>query len=467
MEYERIHKPSLQGGGLSPAKLRAMILGGAEKRKKEEEEIESRFYFRSNSGSEIESRRGSTSDDCRDLDMVSSHTSSSSRVRSQDEESLDLEIGMPGFEFQKAGRGSGGGGAQRPPLASPFLKPAPSKWDEAQKWINSPGPNKNSRGGVTAMGKKMGSRPPPAKVVLEVMEEGETKRVDVGHGKKNVGLMEIPSHVLVENSITEFPTVFNPHDSSMSVQNDTAMTLITPLSTARSVCMRDMGTEMTPIASQEPSRTGTPIRSTTPARSPTSSQPSSPKITAPRSTHVRFVGCNEEIDRKELSEKEQRMKTREEIKVLGTQLGKKNIAAWADKQEEEKDGSTSLENVMDEQTQQGASEIRATTWEEAEKAKYQARFKREEIRIQAWEDHQKAQIDAEMKKIEVTVERMKADAHEKFMKKQAAVRQKAETKLQAAVAKRNQQAVKIAQQVEYIRKTGRIPSTFSCWGWCI
>ena len=87
MEYERIHNPSpqvrnliflslfqfmmicssigydlasdlgLQGGGLSPAKLRAMLLGGADKRKKEEDEIESRFYFRSNSGSEIESRR--------------------------------------------------------------------------------------------------------------------------------------------------------------------------------------------------------------------------------------------------------------------------------------------------------------------------------------------------------------------------------------------------------------------------
>ncbi|KAM0942187.1 putative remorin [Dioscorea sansibarensis] len=388
---------------------------------------------------------GSTSDDCRDLDMVSSHTSSSSRVRSQDEESLDSEIGMQGFEFQKAGRGVG---VLRPPLASPFLKPAPSKWDDAQKWINSPGTNKNGRVGVTVMGKKSGNRPlpQPAKVVLEVMEEGETKRVDLGQGKKNA-----------DNSVTEFATVCSRHDSSISIQSDAATSLINPASTARSVCMRDMGTEMTPIASQEPSRTGTPIRSTTPALSPNSSRLSSP---------LRSVS-NEETDRKESSEREVQMKIREEIKVLGTQLGKKNIAAWADREQEEKARSTSFKkNVINEQPQQSVAEIRATAWEEAEKAKYLARFKREEIRIQAWEDHQKAQIDTEMKKIEATVERMKADAHERFLKKQASIRQKAETKLQAAIDKRNQQATKIARQVEYIRKTGRVPSSFACWDWC-
>lgn len=149
---------------------------------------------------------GSTSDDCRDLDMVSSHTSSSSRVRSQDEESLDSEIGMQGFEFQKAGRG---GGVLRPPLASPFLKPAPSKWDDAQKWINSPGPNKNGRVGVTVMGKKLGNRPPPppAKVVLEVMEEGETKRVDLGQEKKNA-----------DNSVNDFASKECSQISRFSIQ---------------------------------------------------------------------------------------------------------------------------------------------------------------------------------------------------------------------------------------------------------
>lgn len=48
----------------------------------------------------------------------------------------------------------------------------------------------------------------------------------------------------------------------------------------------------------------------------------------------------------------------------------------------------------------------------------------------------------------------------------AAVRHKAEEKLAAADAKRNKQAAKTEQQADYIRRTGRIPSSFSCWGWC-
>ena len=45
-----------------------------------------------------------------------------------------------------------------------------------------------------------------------------------------------------------------------------------PTSNVRSNSMRDMGTEMTPIASQEPSRIGTPLRATTPStRSPINS----------------------------------------------------------------------------------------------------------------------------------------------------------------------------------------------------
>lgn len=52
------------------------------------------------------------------------------------------------------------------------------------------------------------------------------------------------------------------------------------------------------------------------------------------------------------------------------------------------------------------------------------------------------------------------------MNKLAATRLKAEEKRMAAEAKRNQQAAKTAQEVEYIRRTGRIPSSFSCWGLC-
>lgn len=194
--------------------------------------------------------------------------------------------------------------------------------------------------------------------------------------------------------------------------------------------MRDMGTEMTPIASQEPSRTGTPVRAT----SPNCSQPTTPRRTLGGPSAVgSFISHGGECSSSELSEQELQTKTRREIMLLGTQLGKTSIAAWASKKEEEKDASLSLKPVPMDQSTQNITAIRAAAWEEAEKAKYLARclclfvfvsvfqfsgcsvtgdmilscafllsrFKREEIKIQAWEDHQKAQIEAEMRKIEV------------------------------------------------------------------
>ena len=161
------------------------------------------------------------------------------------------------------------------------------------------------------------------------------------------------------------------HDSSLTIHS--ATTFIPPPSTARSVSMRDMGTEMTPIASQEPSRTGTPVRATTPILSPTSSRPSTPGRAAPTSSPSNPFNDHQNPN-KELSEKELQMKTRREIMVLGTQLGKKNIAAWASKEEEDKDASTSLKTIGADQQSKNVIETRAAAWEEAEKAKYTARY---------------------------------------------------------------------------------------------
>lgn len=122
-----------------------------------------------------------------------------------------------------------------------------------------------------------------------------------------------------------------------------------------------MGTEMTPIASQEPSRTGTPLT----IRSPTSSRPPTPPRTLPSS-----VSCDGDSNNKELSEKELQKKTRREILVLGQQLGKTNIAAWASKEEEEANAS---ENGTLDQSAKIIAEARAAAWEEAEKAKYLSR----------------------------------------------------------------------------------------------
>lgn len=67
---------------------------------------------------------------------------------------------------------------------------------------------------------------------------------------------------------------------------------------------------------------------------------------------------------------------------------------------------------------------------------------------------------------QVEVERIRGRAQDKLMNKLAAARHKAEEKRAAAESKRNWHAAETEQQADYIRKTGRIPSSFSFCGWC-
>lgn len=142
--------------------------------------------------------------------------------------------------------------------------------------------------------------------------------------------------------------------------------------------MRDMGTEMTPATSQEPSRTATPVGATTPLRSPTSSIPSTPRGGAPAPTPKEHNNGEEsqnptERTKKELSEEELKLKTRREIVALGVQLGKMNIAAWASKDEQEKKRHCN-ESIDMEELERIENEKRAAAWEDAEKSKHMARF---------------------------------------------------------------------------------------------
>ncbi|KAF8117521.1 hypothetical protein N665_0009s0045 [Sinapis alba] len=448
MDYERIGKTQVPsgGGGLSPRKLRSMLLLGVD-RKKKEDMLEPTPIMRSGSN-QSDDLVASGSDDCKDVDVVC-------EITDYDNVNEVKSVSASLFEFQKTEKDKA---AQRVPVRS-FSKPAPSKWDDAQKWIASPTSNRPKTAGQVQVGSKKGpsfGRQSSMKILEVAAEEPDTKRIDVSQMRKETGQKvvswEVDSYVKpVDNSIVASATEVNlsRHDSSI------ATAFAQPPSTARSVSMRDMGTEMTPIASQEPSRNGTPIRATTPIRSPICSEPSSPGRQASAS----------QMTNKELSEKELQMKTRREIMELGTQLGKLNIAAWASKEE---DASTSsLKTKASLQTSKGVSEARASAWEEAEKAKHMARFRREEMKIQAWENHQKAKSEAEMRKTEVEVERIKGRAQDRLMNKLAAIERKAEEKRAAAEAKKNRQAAKTEKQAEQIRRTGKVPSLmFSCFSFC-
>ncbi|XP_038994252.1 uncharacterized protein LOC120118205 [Hibiscus syriacus] len=236
MDYERIQKPQ-SGGGFSPAKLRTMLLGVEKKRKQqqeeeeEEEQVESSIDLRSQLSHLDDDSGKSGSDSCKDVDVVSvlPECSTSTTVDSmaalqndsnrrskdhslgttrnqfiEDHSGLDYDSGHDNmsvstsiFEFQKNERAP-----QRVPLG-PFSKPAPSKWDDAQKWIASPTANRPKAGQA---GPGVGSRKggnvgyggqSSTKVVVEIpdqrmvpFEEPDTKRIDMNHAKKDDGMQK-------------------------------------------------------------------------------------------------------------------------------------------------------------------------------------------------------------------------------------------------------------------------------------
>ncbi|KAL5552470.1 hypothetical protein UlMin_039871 [Ulmus minor] len=178
----------------------------------------------------------------------------------------------------------------------------------------------------------------------------------------------------------------------------------------RSICVRDMGTDMTPIASQEPSRTTTHLRATTPvARSPISSGSSTPM----RCQHGMQAAAEDQ-----------------QTCVLSSN---------------------------------GICEANSSS-----RANGSTRRYREEVKIQAWENHEKRKAEMEMKKMELGHEK---GWQTRLLLR---TRRIAEEKRANAEAKLNEKAVRTSERADYIRRTGHLPSSFlfllqatCCAKWCV
>lgn len=146
----------------------------------------------------------------------------------------------------------------------------------------------------------------------------------------------------------------------------------------QSVSMRDIGTEMTPIASQEQSMAGTPAGPATPTFSPLSSIPSTPKRGAPSSSSSEATVDSRLWVQKKLRivqtpDRELQIRTRQEIAALGLKLGKFNIATWASKEEFPEESE--CDNNFDEgESAKRLFDARAAVWEESQKSKLVSRF---------------------------------------------------------------------------------------------
>lgn len=231
-------------------------------------------------------------------------------------------------------------------------KPTPSKWDDAQKWLvnlsrGEKNPTKASPRNSNADDRRLIAPPVPKKDY----SSGDEDEDDEGaNASGSVDQFDVETKTVdCDESVWR---INRPASSCKSV--------------VRSVCVRDMGTEMTPIASQEPSRTATPIRATTPAaRSPVSSGTSTP------------ARCQNGVLALESVQP-----VASPIEKRG-EAGRDNAGGAARQGGRDGDGPDGVgvgvgvdapENKTDEQSSKtNPLETRAAAWDEAERAKYMAR----------------------------------------------------------------------------------------------
>uniref|UniRef100_A0A0A0LMY4 Remorin C-terminal domain-containing protein n=1 Tax=Cucumis sativus TaxID=3659 RepID=A0A0A0LMY4_CUCSA len=316
-----------------------------------------------------------------------------------------------GFDFHR-GNGINGGFHRRVVTA----KSTPSKWDDAQKWIFG-----LPRGGEKGESKvkHRNSNADDLRLIAAVPQQ-EHEYLSIGE-KRIEGEEENGGFASAMTSRSEAETKKMECGEPIWRVNKPLESCKTMV---RSVCVRDMGTDMTPIASQEPSRTATPVRATTPVlQSPITSGSSTPA----RPHHE--------------------MQTIED-----RQAGFASTAMVVKNQSQSSDQTLQMDSM----------ETRAMAWDEAERAKHMA------------SDHF-GPIDnfcfiPKFKKLVKRAEKMKAGAQETLADKLAATRRIAEEKRANAEAKLNKKSVRTSEKADYIRRTGHLPSYFSfklpslcCW----
>ncbi|XP_025809492.1 uncharacterized protein LOC112887518 [Panicum hallii] len=443
MGYERIHK--VQMGVISPTKLRMKLLGSHgggggkdEATRKSPRASPSRLDDADHPKNSLlaqeldEEYPKDRSDSSRSRSDASRGRGARSGGGSGSGCDSGAENGGVGgnFEFYKEERA-----ALHPPAAAavavsgPFFRQVPSKWNDAEKWI---------AGRHVVHSNPIFSKKPAAAPPHTPTAGGRVAPESASSSPSSVsGPASKPPHKKLRFSSAGAPA------PAPSV----------------SVSMRDVGTEMTPIASQEQSRSGTPAGAATPSLSPLCSVPSSPRGGSASASSS-------------ASERELRLRTRREIAALGLQLGKMNIASWASKEEGllAAHAAASPEHsagaIDEKEIKRKEFEARAKVWEESKKCKLASRYQRKEVKIQEWESCQKSKFEAKLRQAEARAEQMKARAKQDLAKSLSDLSQKVEGKQARVEARRSLQATRLAREVERIRKTGREPCRLRrCCAW--
>lgn len=247
------------------------------------------------------------------------------------------------FEFHK-----GNGGNRTSHHRTALGKPTPSKWDDAQKWLVG-----LSRVGGGGGDKNQSKTKPRNSNADDLRLIAPVPQKEQDYSSEEEGNIGCP----VSATTSQYDIETKKVDCNESVWRINKP-MENSAAAVRSICVRDMGTEMTPIASQEPSRTGTPLRATTPAaRSPISSGSSTP------------VRCQHGMQATE-GYQTCPMPNDGRCETNPASRGNGSTRRYV----EESHNCKKAENQNSDQAEKlNPLETRAIAWDEAERAKYMAR----------------------------------------------------------------------------------------------
>lgn len=254
------------------------------------------------------------------------------------------------FANGDSGKSSSRHQSRRKILGSSRAKPPPSKWDDAQKWLT--GFSGGGGGGGGGGGAQHKCKPRNS--------NADDRRLLPSHSQRArdscssiEGALDYDCAVAVAVGYSQEEGETKKIDCNelfLKAQNRNPNPVEESVVGVRSVFLRDMGTEMTPIASKEPSRTGTPMRASTPI----SSRSSTPG-------RVRQGGAP--------------VSERSGEAAAAMNYGRANGNGWVGRGGGEADCVEKLENSVSlaMEASSNSLESRAMAWDEAERAKYMAR----------------------------------------------------------------------------------------------
>nr|AGC39093.2 remorin-2 protein [Dimocarpus longan]AGN88926.1 remorin-2 protein [Dimocarpus longan] len=323
-------------------------------------------------------------------------------------------------------------------------KNVPSKWDDAEKWLNTTSCHDSPAHPI---------KPPPESF------KNHHKQCDTF--KQQVEVVFSEKSRVTEETFSNFVSTFQSsmtldhHNNSARPFNGVSAAssdvFLKGTEVVHEVLHKDVGTEMTPLGSSTVSRCHTPFKSSSPARHNTPANRSGPLAIG----HLNST--NNTIDISQLQECHLAKLQR------GTQYDSVTTN-WSSREEEEEDISKSLRHFETGNVRKSVSDSRAVAWEEEEKTKCCLRYQREEAKIQAWVNLQSAKAEAQSRKLEVKIQKMRSNLEEKLMKRMAIVHRKAEEWRAAAQQQHAEQTQSATEQAHKIvnRHNSHVTGHSSC-----